>query len=182
MACFSHFEQKRKSKKRLAVNKRNWTSFQNVLIIEALKYVLQSQVLHGDLYTRLATVVKKIEVYPTNTQWEIHAIKHGFLTSFLSNQLIGKTHDGKQERRAMEYTIVVAETTDSPATLQYLAPYTGAALAEYFMYHERHTLIIYDDLSKQAQAYRQMSLLLRRPPSWVGGENLKVNHSVVGCS
>ncbi|KAK4336602.1 hypothetical protein RND71_043931 [Anisodus tanguticus] len=69
-----------------------------------------------------------------------------------------------QERGAMEYTIVVAETADSPATLQYLAPYTGAALAEYFMYRERHTLIIYDDLSKQAQAYRQMSLLLRRPP------------------
>ncbi|KAK5835927.1 hypothetical protein PVK06_011645 [Gossypium arboreum] len=69
-----------------------------------------------------------------------------------------------QERGAMEYTIVVAETADSPATLQYLAPYTGTALAEYFMYRERHTLIIYDDLSKQAQAYRQMSLLLRRPP------------------
>ncbi|GJR52404.1 ATP synthase CF1 alpha subunit [Tanacetum coccineum] len=69
-----------------------------------------------------------------------------------------------QERGAMEYTIVVAETADSPATLQYLAPYTGAALAEYFMYLERHTSIIYDDLSKQAQAYRQMSLLLRRPP------------------
>nr|YP_009305848.1 ATP synthase CF1 alpha subunit [Glyptostrobus pensilis]ANT70600.1 ATP synthase CF1 alpha subunit [Glyptostrobus pensilis]QYB21487.1 ATP synthase CF1 alpha subunit [Glyptostrobus pensilis]WLN32115.1 ATP synthase CF1 alpha subunit [Glyptostrobus pensilis] len=69
-----------------------------------------------------------------------------------------------EERGAMEYTIVVAETADSPATLQYLAPYTGAALAEYFMYKEQHTLIIYDDLSKQAQAYRQMSLLLRRPP------------------
>ncbi|KAL9993432.1 ATP synthase subunit alpha [Helianthus debilis subsp. tardiflorus] len=53
-----------------------------------------------------------------------------------------------QEKGAMEYTIVVAETADSPTTLQYLAPYTGAALAEYFMYHERHTLIIYDDLSK----------------------------------
>lgn len=69
-----------------------------------------------------------------------------------------------QERGAMEYTIVVAETADSPATLQYLAPYTGAALAEYFMYKKQHTSIIYDDLSKQAQAYRQMSLLLRRPP------------------
>lgn len=69
-----------------------------------------------------------------------------------------------QEKRAMEYTIVVAEMADSPATLQYLAPYTGAALAEYFMYRKQHTLIIYDDLSKQAQAYRQMSLLLRRPP------------------
>ncbi|KAK8538713.1 hypothetical protein V6N12_034421 [Hibiscus sabdariffa] len=69
-----------------------------------------------------------------------------------------------QERGAMEYTIVVAETTDSPAILQYLAPYTGTALAEYFMYRERHTLIIYDDLSKKAHGYRQMSLLLRRPP------------------
>ncbi|KAK8656984.1 hypothetical protein V6N13_098918 [Hibiscus sabdariffa] len=69
-----------------------------------------------------------------------------------------------QERGAMEYTIVVAETADSPATLQYLAPYTGAALAEYFMYREQHTLTIYDDLSKQAQAYCQMSLLLRRSP------------------
>ena len=69
-----------------------------------------------------------------------------------------------QERGAMEYTIIVAATADSPATLQYLAPYTGAALAEYFMYKGRHTLAIYDDLSKQAQAYREMSLLLRRPP------------------
>uniref|UniRef100_M8BBE8 ATP synthase subunit alpha, chloroplastic n=1 Tax=Aegilops tauschii TaxID=37682 RepID=M8BBE8_AEGTA len=51
------------------------------------------------------------------------------------------------EEGGMEYTIVVAEMADSPATLQYLAPYTGAALAGYFMYHERHTLIIYDDLS-----------------------------------
>jgi F-type H+-transporting ATPase subunit alpha len=63
----------------------------------------------------------------------------------------------------MEYTIVVAETADSPATLQHLAPYIGATLAEYFMYKKQHTSIIYDDLSKQAQAYRQMSLLLRRP-------------------
>ena len=65
---------------------------------------------------------------------------------------------------AMDYTIIVSETANSPATLQYLAPYTGASLAEYFMYSGRATLIIYDDLSKQAQAYRQMSLLLKRPP------------------
>nr|AYD72476.1 ATP synthase CF1 alpha subunit [Batophora occidentalis] len=69
-----------------------------------------------------------------------------------------------QERGAMDYTIIVAATADTPATLQYLAPYTGAALAEYFMYKGKHTLAIYDDLSKQAQAYREMSLLLRRPP------------------
>ena len=69
-----------------------------------------------------------------------------------------------QDRGAMDYTIIVAAPADSPATLQYLAPYTGAALAEFFMYTGRHTLVIYDDLSKQAQAYREMSLLLRRPP------------------
>nr|YP_009589365.1 ATP synthase CF1 alpha subunit [Selaginella bisulcata]QBL75948.1 ATP synthase CF1 alpha subunit [Selaginella bisulcata] len=69
-----------------------------------------------------------------------------------------------EERGAMEYTVAVAETANPPATSQYLAPYTGAALAEYFMYRKRHTLIIYDDPSKQAQAYRQMSLLPRRPP------------------
>jgi F-type H+-transporting ATPase subunit alpha len=63
----------------------------------------------------------------------------------------------------MDYTIIVAAAADT-ATLQYLAPYTGAALAEYFMYKGRHTLVVYDDLSKQAQAYREMSLLLRRPP------------------
>ncbi len=69
-----------------------------------------------------------------------------------------------QEKGAMDYTIVVAANASDSATLQYLAPYTGATLAEYFMYKGKHTLVIYDDLSKQAQAYRQMSLLLRRPP------------------
>jgi F-type H+/Na+-transporting ATPase subunit alpha len=69
-----------------------------------------------------------------------------------------------QERNALNYTIIVAANADQPATLQYIAPYTGAALAEYFMYNGKATLVIYDDLSKQASAYRQMSLLLRRPP------------------
>jgi len=69
-----------------------------------------------------------------------------------------------EERGASAYTIVVAANADDPATLQYIAPYTGAALAEYFMYEGKATLIIYDDLTKQASAYRQMSLLLRRPP------------------
>ncbi|HBW57561.1 MAG TPA: F0F1 ATP synthase subunit alpha [Oscillatoriales bacterium UBA8482] len=69
-----------------------------------------------------------------------------------------------EEKGAMEYTVVVAASASESATLQYLAPYTGATIAEYFMYKGKHTLVIYDDLSKQAQAYRQMSLLLRRPP------------------
>jgi len=69
-----------------------------------------------------------------------------------------------EERGALDYTVVVAANASDPATLQYLAPYTGASIAEYFMYKGKATLVIYDDLSKQAQAYRQMSLLLRRPP------------------
>jgi F-type H+-transporting ATPase subunit alpha len=69
-----------------------------------------------------------------------------------------------EEAGAMDYSIIVAANANDPATLQYIAPYTGAALAEYFMYNGRATLVVYDDLSKQASAYRQMSLLLRRPP------------------
>ena len=69
-----------------------------------------------------------------------------------------------EEKGALDYTIIVAANADDPATLQYISPYTGAALAEYFMYSGKATLVIYDDLTKQAQAYRQMSLLLRRPP------------------
>ena len=69
-----------------------------------------------------------------------------------------------EEAGAMEYTIVVAATASDNAPLQYLAPYTGVALGEYFMYKGGHVLCVYDDLSKHAQAYRAMSLLLRRPP------------------
>jgi len=69
-----------------------------------------------------------------------------------------------KEKNALDYTVIVAASANDPATLQYIAPYTGAAIAEYFMYDGKATLVIYDDLTKQAQAYREMSLLLRRPP------------------
>ena len=69
-----------------------------------------------------------------------------------------------EEKDAMSYTIIVCASANDPATLQYISPYAGAALAEYFMYKGRATLVIYDDLTNQAMAYRQMSLILRRPP------------------
>ena len=69
-----------------------------------------------------------------------------------------------EENGAMEYSIVVAATASEPAPLQYLAPYTGVAMGEFFRDNGMHAVIVYDDLSKQAVAYRQMSLLLRRPP------------------
>jgi F-type H+/Na+-transporting ATPase subunit alpha len=69
-----------------------------------------------------------------------------------------------EENGAMEYSIVVAATASEPAPMQFLAPYTGCAMGEYFRDNGMHAVIVYDDLSKQAVAYRQMSLLLRRPP------------------
>jgi F-type H+/Na+-transporting ATPase subunit alpha len=69
-----------------------------------------------------------------------------------------------EKHGAMDYTIVVSASASDPAPLQYIAPYAGAAIAEHFMYQGKHTLIVYDDLTKQAQAYRELSLLMRRPP------------------
>ncbi|NLD19574.1 MAG: F0F1 ATP synthase subunit alpha [Clostridiales bacterium] len=69
-----------------------------------------------------------------------------------------------EDRGAMEYTIIVSATASDVAPLQYIAPYAGCTIGEYFMYHGKDVLIVYDDLSKHAVAYRAMSLLLRRPP------------------
>ncbi|MFZ2594069.1 MAG: F0F1 ATP synthase subunit alpha [Minisyncoccia bacterium] len=69
-----------------------------------------------------------------------------------------------QEAGAMEYTVIVSAPASAPAAMQYLAPFTGAAIGEYFMDKGMHALVVYDDLSKQAVAYRELSLLLRRPP------------------
>ncbi len=68
------------------------------------------------------------------------------------------------ETGAMDYTIIVSATARTPASLQYIAPYAGCAIGEYFMYSGKHALVMYDDLSKHAVSYRQLSLLLRRPP------------------
>jgi len=77
---------------------------------------------------------------------------------------VARVVDRLQQYGAMDYTIVVAANASDPAPMQYLAPYTGVTMGEYFRDSGRHALIIYDDLSKHAVAYRQLSLLLRRPP------------------
>ncbi|MEZ6107873.1 MAG: F0F1 ATP synthase subunit alpha [Pirellulaceae bacterium] len=69
-----------------------------------------------------------------------------------------------EQRGAMDYTTVIVSGASAPAPLQYIAPYSGTSMAEYFMYKGEHCLIVYDDLSKQAAAYRELSLLMRRPP------------------
>ena len=80
------------------------------------------------------------------------------------NSTIAQVVAKLEEAGAMEYTTVVAAPASVPAPLQYIAPYSGATLGEYFRDNGRHSLVIYDDLSKQAAAYRELSLLLRRPP------------------
>jgi F-type H+-transporting ATPase subunit alpha len=77
---------------------------------------------------------------------------------------VRQVHQKLQEAGAMEYTTIVCATASNTAPLQFIAPYTGATIGEYFRDKGEHALIVYDDLTKQAQAYRQMSLLLRRPP------------------
>ncbi|MBP1658178.1 MAG: atpA [Bacteroidetes bacterium] len=77
---------------------------------------------------------------------------------------VAQVVDKLQEEGAMAYTAVIAATATDPAPMQYIAPYAGATLGEYFRDNGRHALVVYDDLTKQAQAYRQVSLLLRRPP------------------
>jgi F-type H+/Na+-transporting ATPase subunit alpha len=77
---------------------------------------------------------------------------------------VAQVVDKLQQEGAMEYTTVIAATASDPAPMQFIAPYSGATLGEFFRDSGRHALVVYDDLSKQAQAYRQVSLLLRRPP------------------
>jgi F-type H+-transporting ATPase subunit alpha len=77
---------------------------------------------------------------------------------------VAQVVDVFERHGAMEYTVVISACASDPATLQYIAPYAGCAMGEYYRDNKRHALIIYDDLSKQAAAYRQISLLLRRPP------------------
>jgi F-type H+-transporting ATPase subunit alpha len=82
-----------------------------------------------------------------------------------TNRSVAQVAATLQEYGALEHTIIVAATASEPAALQFMAPYAGCAIGEYFMQKGGHACIIYDDLSKHAQAYRQLSLLLRRPPS-----------------
>jgi len=80
------------------------------------------------------------------------------------NSTVRQVHQKLKDSGALEYTIIVSATASDSAPLQFIAPYTGCTMGEYYRDSGKHALIVYDDLTKQAQAYRQMSLLLRRPP------------------
>ncbi len=80
------------------------------------------------------------------------------------NSTVAEVHETLQKAGAMEYTVIVNSPASDPAGFKYIAPYAGSAIGQHWMYQGRHVLIVFDDLTKQAEAYRAMSLLLRRPP------------------
>jgi len=91
-------------------------------------------------------------------------VKCFYVAVGLKESTIAGTIEVLRNKGAMDYTTVVVASASDPAPLQYIAPYAGTSMAEYFMYRGGHALIVYDDLSKQAASYRQLSLLMRRPP------------------
>lgn len=119
----------------------------------------QRELIIGDRQTGKTTVIIDTIINQKNKNMHCFYVAIGQKASTIS-RIISLL----EEHGAMEYTTVVVASASDPAPLQYIAPYSGTAMAEYFMYSGRHAVCFYDDLSKHAQAYRQLSLLLRRPP------------------
>jgi len=123
----------------------------------------QRELIIGDRYTGKTTIAVDTILNQKNEAKEHRPICIYVAIGQKESKTARLVHDLK-ERGAMDYTIVVSASAASPAPFQFLAPYSGVAIAEYFMEKGKDVLIVYDDLSKHAVAYRQMSLLLRRPP------------------
>ena len=119
----------------------------------------QRELIIGDRQTGKTAVA--IDTIINQKGGDVHCI---YVAIGQKRSTVAQVVDKLKKHGAMEYTIVVAATASEPAPMQFIAPYTGCAMGEYFRDNGRHALIIYDDLSKQAVAYRQLSLLLRRPP------------------
>lgn len=119
----------------------------------------QRELLIGDRQTGKTTVILDTIINQKNT---------GVICIYVAigqkNSTISRLVSTLEEHGAMAYTTVVVASASDPASLQFIAPYAGCAMGEYFMYKGQHAVCFYDDLSKHAQSYRQMSLLLRRPP------------------
>lgn len=119
----------------------------------------QRELIIGDRSTGKSAILVDAILNQKNTDVYCIYVIIGQKTSTIA-RIVEKLEDSG----AMEYTTLVCAPAQAPASLQYIAPYSGCALGEYFMYGGKHALILYDDLSKQAAAYRELSLLLRRPP------------------
>ncbi len=119
----------------------------------------QRELIIGDRKTGKTAICIDTIVNQKNTGVKCFYIAIGQKESTVAGLIEALRNEG-----AMDYTTVIVAGASDPAPLQYIAPYAGCAMAEYFMFKGEHALIIYDDLSRQAQAYRQLSLLMRRPP------------------
>ncbi len=119
----------------------------------------QRELIIGDRQTGKTAIAIDTIINQKNT--DVYCI---YVATGQKQSTVAQVVDKLQQYGAMEYTIVVAATASEPAPLQFISPYSGCAMGEWFRDNGKHALIIYDDLSKQAVAYRQLSLLLRRPP------------------
>ncbi len=119
----------------------------------------QRELIIGDRKTGKTAVALDAIISQKNT-----GVKCFYVAIGQKDSSVALVIDALEKHGAMEYTTVIVSGASSPAPLQYIAPYAGTAMAEHFMFNGGHALIVYDDLSKQAVAYRQLSLLMRRPP------------------
>ncbi len=119
----------------------------------------QRELIIGDRKTGKTTIAIDAIINQKNTGVKCFYVAIGQKDSSVANVIRELA-----ERGAMEYTTVIVSGASAPSPLQYIAPYAGTAMAEYFMWKGEHCLVVYDDLSKQAVAYRELSLLMRRPP------------------
>ena len=119
----------------------------------------QRELIIGDRKTGKTAVALDAIISQKNT-----GVKCFYVAIGQKDSSVALVIDALEKHGAMDYTTVIVSGASSPAPLQYIAPYAGTAMAEHFMFNGQHALIVYDDLSKQAVAYRQLSLLMRRPP------------------
>jgi F-type H+-transporting ATPase subunit alpha len=124
----------------------------------------QRELIIGDRQTgktaiAIDAIIAQRELWGTDRQ-----VKCIYVAIGQKGSTVAEVVESLRDNGALEYTVVVNASADSPAPFQYIAPYAGAALGAHWMYQKEHALIVYDDLSKQATAYRTLSLLLRRPP------------------
>lgn len=119
----------------------------------------QRELIIGDRQTGKTAIAIDAIINQKNT-----GVKCIYVAIGQKQSTVAQVVDTLRRHGALEYTIVVAASASDPAPLLFLAPYAGCAMGEYYLYNEQHALVVYDDLTKQAAAYREMSLLLRRPP------------------
>jgi F-type H+/Na+-transporting ATPase subunit alpha len=124
----------------------------------------QRQLIIGDRQTGKTAVVVDTIINQRELWGTDRAVKCIYVAIGQKGSTVAEVVNKLEQNGAMEYTTVVSAPASSPAPFQYIAPYAGAAIGSYWMYNGEHALAVYDDLSKQADAYRQLSLLLRRPP------------------